>query len=96
MVTKPRTAKVVSMAAFTALQQTVDGHGKTLTDHEKRILDCEKYDNDQREFFKRLRTHVTRWGMAIFGAIMATGLIDNRAAHVLGAFINGLLGHPTP
>jgi hypothetical protein len=30
------------------------------------------------------------WGSALFAAFLASGILDQRAAHVIGAFLSGL------
>lgn len=42
--------------------------------------------------FGRLRLIVHAWGGAIVAALLASGLMDGRAAKVLGAFVAGLGG----
>lgn len=42
--------------------------------------------------FARVRKTIHLWGGALLTVLFGTGMINQNAAHVIGAFIRGLLG----
>ena len=42
--------------------------------------------------FARIRKQLHIWGSVLLAALFGTGVINEKAAHVVGAFIRGLLG----
>lgn len=42
--------------------------------------------------FARIRKTVHVWGSVLLAVIFGTGVIDQNAAHVIGAFLRGLFG----
>ncbi len=64
----------------------------SLRDHEERLTEVEDFMGELRGYLEGMKKALRNWGLILVSAFAASGIIDGRAAEVIGRLINAAAG----